>query len=148
MNDALRGLITKKNKEKSQSQSVRPIEFELPPPLKDPNDQRHVARARSVNNEQKHVVRAGVDTFEQKHVVSAGMEGGYLNTQMLNSSFAPPIQTSSSPVPQMFPPKTVSAPYGGMQPQWGMQYPPCSSPMMPPYGIAPWGPYPYPYYPP
>lgn len=148
MNDALRGLITKKNKEKSQSQSLRPKEFELPPPLKDPSDQSYVTGARSVNNEQKPVVGAGIDTFEQKHAVIAGMEGGYLNTQMLNTSVAPPIQTSCSPVPQMFPPTTVSAPYGGMQPQWGMQYSPGSSTMMPPYGMAPWGPYPYPYYPP
>lgn len=99
MNDALRGLITKKNKEKSKSQSLRPKEFELPPLLKDPSDQSYVTGARSVNNEQKPVVGAGIDTFEQKHAVIAGMEGGYLNTQMLNTSVAPPIQTSCSPVP-------------------------------------------------
>lgn len=45
MNLALRGLISKKNKEKSKNQSVRSKEFDLPPPLKDPNEQKHFAGA-------------------------------------------------------------------------------------------------------
>lgn len=45
MNLALRGLISKKNKEKSKNQSVRSKEFDLPPPLKNPNEKKHFAGA-------------------------------------------------------------------------------------------------------
>lgn len=133
MNDALRGLFRRRIRKKSKNQSVRSKEFDLPPPLKDPNKQKHVAGV-------------GIDSYEQNHVVGAGMEGGYLKTYV-KTSVAPPIQTLCTTVPRMYPPTTVSAPYGGMQPQWGLQYPLCTSSMMP-HGMAPWGPYPHPYYPP
>lgn len=45
MNNALRDLVSKKNKENIKNQSVRSKEFDLPPPLKDPNEQKHFAGA-------------------------------------------------------------------------------------------------------